>query len=36
MEYLLAEATSEVIDNAFDILFEETFKKYSNLTTDDN
>lgn len=36
VEYKLAEQTSELIDNAFDILFEETFKKYDDLTTNDN
>lgn len=36
VEYQLVEAPSGVIDNAFDILFEETFNKYGDLTTDDN
>ena len=36
VEYKLAEVSSEVIDSAFDILFEETFSKYNDLTTDDN
>ncbi len=36
VEYKLAEDVSEIIDNAFDILFEETLKKYGNLTTNDN
>lgn len=36
IEYELAEAPSEVVNNAFDILFEETFNKYGDLTTNDN
>lgn len=36
VEYQLAEAPSELIDSAFDILFEETLSKYDDLTTDDN
>jgi len=36
VEYQLAEAPRELIDSAFDILFEETFKEYGNLTTKDN
>lgn len=36
VKYKLAEQTSEIIDNAFDILFEETFKEYDDLTTNDN
>lgn len=36
VEYKLAEEIpSEVIDNAFDILFEETLSKYDNLTSYD-
>ena len=36
VKYKLAEQTSELIDNAFDILFEETLKKYNDLTSYDN
>jgi hypothetical protein len=36
VEYELAEEASEAIDNAFDILFEETLKQYGDLTTNDN
>ncbi|MFH1866993.1 MAG: hypothetical protein ABIJ81_02830 [Patescibacteria group bacterium] len=36
MDYQLAETINGQIDNAFDILFEETLKKYGDLTTNDN
>jgi hypothetical protein len=36
VKYQLAENPSELLDSAFDILFEETFSKYGDLTTDDN
>ena len=36
MDYQLAENNDGSIDNAFDILFEETLKKYGDLTANDN
>jgi hypothetical protein len=36
VKYKLAEQSSELIDNAFDILFEVTLRQMDNLTTNDN
>lgn len=34
--YELAEGNNELVSNAFDILFEETLKRYGDLTFNDN
>lgn len=36
VEYQLSEENRELVDNAFNILFEETMNKYGDLTSSDN